>query len=117
MGMPKTPPTKKTVPPTRRTPPESLEQRARWDAPLGRIFAKGYPLTKGVYLWEANEGEPPEFPVHPELQARIPRELSGPVPQTIDEYYKELEPLLRLHKPVTAARPRRRRSKTARPPG
>src|SRR5262245_41340635 len=86
--------------------PESLESRASWDAPLGRMFRKGYPLTKAVWLFEATLGQEPAFPLHPEYASRIPRDLSGPVPQSAEQYHRLLEPLRRMRRPAARTRSR-----------
>jgi hypothetical protein len=103
--MPRTPVWKKTARPMTRTPLESLRRRAAWHPPLRRMLENGYPLTKAVWLWEANEGEPPEFPLRPERIAEIPRELEGEVPRTEEEFYDLVAAALSVLKPVRRRQP------------
>ena len=70
--------------------PGRAQARAEGDHPLGRMVRRGSPLTKAFWLFEATQGEPPEFPLHPDLEAQIPRALWGPVPQTLDDYLELL---------------------------
>jgi hypothetical protein len=64
----------------------ALVEQARWDPALAWMLRRGWPLRKAAYLVAATTPETPDFPLDLESRARIPEDLDGEVPESVEEY-------------------------------
>jgi len=59
------------------------KKREESDPLIGQIRARGLPLTKSSYVQVMFEPGDPEFPLHADVEARVPPDLPGPMPQEL----------------------------------
>ena len=58
---------------------------------LEMLDSLGWKHTKANYLRMLLDGTFPEFPLPPEVEAKVPEELPGKLPASADEYYEAVD--------------------------